>query len=62
MFIYLQDSRDWKFWRLSKVRTRPAGRLGDFGDFLIVFTKAHTYYPTYDMGTYFSDRTLVALC
>ena len=29
-----------QIWCLSKVRTRPAGRIGDFGYFLIVFTKS----------------------
>ena len=38
----------------SKVRTRPAGGIGDLGNFFIVFTKS-TYYPTYDIGAYFSD-------
>ena len=41
------------------MRTRPAGRTGDFGIFSAVFLsfllKAHTYYPTYDIGAYFSD-------
>ena len=44
-----------EIWFLSKVRTRPAGRIGEFGNFFIVFTKSHTYYPTYDIGAYFSD-------
>ena len=42
---------------LSKVRTHPAGRI-----FLLFSLKAHTYYPTYDIGAYFSDQTLAALC
>ena len=29
-----------EIWRLSKVRTRPAGRISDFGNFLIVFTES----------------------
>ena len=52
-----------EIWCLSKVRTRSAGRIGDFGNLLIAFSlKAHTYYPTYDIGAYYSDWTLAALC
>ena len=29
-----------EIWRLSKVRTRPAGRIFDFGNFLIVSTES----------------------
>ena len=29
-----------EIWRLSKVRTRPAGRIVDFGNFLIVSTES----------------------
>ena len=29
-----------QIWCLTTVRTRPAGRIGDFGNFLIVFTKS----------------------
>ena len=36
-----------QIWCLSKVRTRSAGRIGDFGNFLIAFSlKVHTFYPT----------------
>ena len=34
-----------EIWCLSKVRTRPAGRIGDFGNFWIVFTRAFTKSP-----------------
>ena len=52
-----------EIWCLSKVRTRSAGRIGDFRNLLIAFLlKAHTYYPTYDIGAYYSDWTLAALC
>ena len=34
-----------EIWCLSKVRTRPAGRIGDFGDFWIVFTRVFTKSP-----------------
>ena len=34
-----------EIWCLSKVRTRPAGRIGDFGNFLIVFTKSPYLLP-----------------
>ena len=45
-----------EIWCLSKARTRPAGRIGYFGIFFLPFSrKAHTYYPTYDRGAYFSD-------
>ena len=44
-----------EIWCLSKVRTRPAGRIGDFRNFLSFSLKAHTYYPTYDIGAYFSE-------
>ena len=43
-----------EIWCLSKVRTRPAGRIGDFGNFGSFSPgfslKVHTYYPTYDIG------------
>ena len=44
-----------EIWCLSKVRARPAGHIGEFGNFLSFSLKAHTYYPTYDIGAYFSD-------
>ena len=44
-----------QIWCLTKVRTRPAGRIGDFGKFLIVLAKGHYYYPTYHIGADFSD-------
>ena len=34
-----------EIWCLSKVRTRPAGRIGDLGNFLIVFTKSPYLLP-----------------
>ena len=34
-----------QIWCLTKVRTRPAGRIGDFGNFLIVFTKSPKLLP-----------------
>ena len=45
-----------EIWCLSKVRTRPAGPIGDFWEFFLSFLrKAHTYHPTYDSGAYYSD-------
>ena len=45
-----------QIWCLTKVRTRPAGRIGDFGNFLIVLTKSPLlYYPTYNIGADVSD-------
>ena len=49
-------------WCLSKVRTRPAGRIGDFGNFFMVFTKSPYLLPYMWHGAYFSDWTLAALC
>ena len=34
-----------EIWCLSKVRTRPAGRIDDFRNFLIVFTKSSYLLP-----------------
>ena len=34
-----------EIWFLSKVRTRPAGRIGEFGNFFIVFTKSPYLLP-----------------
>ena len=34
-----------QIWCLTKVRTRPAGRIGDFGNFLIVLTKSPLLLP-----------------
>ena len=34
-----------EIWCLSKVRTRPAGRIGDFGNFLILFAKIPYLLP-----------------
>ena len=40
-----------QIWCLTKVRTRPAGRIGDCGNFFLSFSpKAHDYYPTYHIG------------
>ena len=39
-----------QIWCLSKVRTRPAGRKGDFGNFLSFSLKAHNYYPAHHLG------------
>ena len=45
-----------EIWCLSKVRTRSAGRIGDFGNLLIAFSlEAHAYYPTYDIRAYYYD-------
>ena len=46
-----------EIWCLSKVRTCLAGHIGDFENFLLLLIslKAHTYYPTYDIGAYISD-------
>ena len=44
-----------QIWCLTKVRTRPAGRIGDFGNFLSFSLNAHYYYPTYHIGADFSD-------
>ena len=45
-----------QIWCLSKVRTRPAGRKGDFGNFFLSFSlKARNYYPAYHIGPYFSN-------
>ena len=52
MFIQTQQLA-LQIWCLSKVKTRPAGRIGDFGNFMIVFTKAHNYYPAYHKGADF---------
>ena len=62
MFTNLQDSRDWKFGACQKwehVRLAVWVILGIFWSFS---RKAHTYYPTYDIGAYFSDWTLATLC
>ena len=42
-----------QIWCLSKVRTRPADRKGDFGNFLSFSLQAHNYYPAYHIGTDF---------
>ena len=34
-----------QIWCLTTVRTRPAGRIGDFGNFLIVLTKSPLLLP-----------------
>ena len=34
-----------EIWCLSKLRTRPAGRIGDFWNFWIVFTRVFTKSP-----------------
>ena len=34
-----------QIWYLTKVRTPPAGRIGDFGNFLIVLTKGPLLLP-----------------
>ena len=34
-----------QIWCLTKVRTRPAGRIGNFGNFLIVLTKTPLLLP-----------------
>ena len=45
-----------QIWCLSKVRIRPAGRTGDFGNFFGSFSlKAHNYYSAYHTGADFSD-------
>ena len=45
-----------EIWCLSKVRTRAAGCIQVIlGIFLSFSLKAHTYYPTYDRGAYFSE-------
>ena len=45
-----------QIWCLTTVRTRPAGRIGDFGNFLIVLTRSPLlYYSTYHIGADFSD-------
>ena len=32
------------------MKTRPVGRIGDFGNFLSFSQKAHNYYPVYHIG------------
>ena len=55
------DSNTWQLevqisWRLSKVRTRPASRKGDFAGIFLQFSlKAHNYYPAYHIGLDFSN-------
>ena len=44
-----------QIWCLTKVRTRPAGRIGDFGIFSSFSLKAQNYYPAYHIGADFSD-------
>ena len=34
-----------EIWRLSKMRSRPTGRIGDFRNFFIVFTKSPYLLP-----------------
>ena len=34
-----------QIWCLTKVRTRPAGRIGDFGNFFIVLAKSPLLLP-----------------
>ena len=43
------------------VRTHPAGRKGDFGNFLSFSLKAHNYYPAYHIGPDFPNGKLPAL-
>ena len=45
-----------QIWRLSKVRTRPAGRKVILGIFLLFLLKAYNYYPVYHIGPDFSNR------
>ena len=47
---------------LVVVKSKNTSGWPRIGNFLIVFNKAHTYYPTYDIEAYFSDWTLAALC
>ena len=60
--LKLKCSNKWlrhlgmKIWCLKTVRTRPAGRIGDFGNFLIVLTRSPLLdYSTYHIGADFSD-------
>ena len=39
------------------MRTRPAGRKGDFGNFFLSFSlKAHNYYPAYHIDQIFLNE------
>ena len=40
---------------LVVVKSKNTSGWPRIGNFLIVFNKAHTYYPTYDIEAYFSD-------
>ena len=44
-----------QIWCLTKVRTRPADRIGDFGNFLILLTKSPLLLPYISLGADFSD-------
>ena len=44
-----------QIWCLTKVRTRPADRIGDFGNFLILLTKSLLLLPYISLGAGFSD-------
>ena len=43
------------------MRTRPAGRQGDFGNFLSFSLKAHNYYSAHHIGPDFSNLKVSAL-
>ena len=52
-----------EIWCLSKVRIRLPSRIGDFGSFLIVFTKSPYLLPyIWHRRIFFSDWTLAVLC
>ena len=44
-----------QIWCPSEVRTRQAGRKGNFGNFLSFLLKVHNYYPAYHIGPDFSN-------
>ena len=45
-----------QIWCLTKVRTRPAGRIGDFGNFLIVLTKSPLLLPCISQEQIFTTK------
>ena len=45
-----------QIWCLTKVRTRPAGRIGDFGNFLIVLTKSPLLLPYISQEQIFTTK------
>ena len=45
-----------QIWCLTKVRTRPAGRIGDFGNFFIVLTKSPLLLPYISQEQIFTTK------